>query len=170
MNHRNKEDLRELYIEQQLNMEECAELLGCSNWTVHKWLHHFDIPTRPDGSHRVPWATYGTDKDGYEKWVSGCKTVGVSQLTAIANGADPEKVFSDGDYHVHHRNKCTFDNRPENLELVHHKEHSEIHKQNQWVYDKRLGCNVLDSKQRYGRTNRNTIRARYANPDWYYAI
>lgn len=46
------------------------------------------------------------------------------QLVAIADGADPHKVFSDGAFHVHHQNRRRFDNRHENLEIVENEEHS----------------------------------------------
>ena len=174
MNHRNKEDLTELYIERGLSTYQCAEIFGCSNSTVLRWLHKHDIDVRPSRREGVNRGSYFTDRDGYERVVINdpdqTRTVAVSQVTAIAHGADPEKVFSDGDYHVHHRNTIPWDNRPENLEVVHYSEHNEIHNEDNWVFDKRLGCNVLDSKQRYGRSNREETRANYANPDWYYAI
>lgn len=43
--------------------------------------------------------------------------VHVHQLVAIADGADPYKIFSGGTYHTHHDNEVRFDNRPENLEV-----------------------------------------------------
>jgi hypothetical protein len=73
---------------------------------------------RPDGYVRIrTWeACEGRERYVYEH-----------QLVAIADGADPYKVFSDGRFHVHHRNRIRCDNRRENLELVDGDEHGEYH-------------------------------------------
>lgn len=53
------------------------------------------------------------------------KEVMVHQFVAVANGADPYKVFGDDDYSVDHKNGCTIDNRPENLQVLHVDEHGQ---------------------------------------------
>jgi hypothetical protein len=72
-------------------------------------------------------------RDGYMRWSApgggGVEDRAyVHQLVAIADGADPDKVFSNGEYNVHHRNCVKWDNRPDNLELVeagrHHCHHA----------------------------------------------
>lgn len=42
-------------------------------------------------------------------------------------GAAPYKVFSEGDYNVHHKNGIRWDNRPSNIGLVTRSEHSKVH-------------------------------------------
>jgi len=55
--------------------------------------------------------------------------VGLHQLLAIAEGADPHKVFSDGAYHCHHKNGLRWDNRPCNVELKKAEQHIGDHTQ-----------------------------------------
>lgn len=170
MNYKNKEDLEEQYINRQLGIKECSEVFGCSTSTIHYWLKKHGIETRPAVCPRRVGCTFYTTDKGYEWWVAGTKGVGIHQLLVIANGADPHKVFSGGDYEVHHKNTIQWDNRPENIELVSRKEHNEIHTADEWVDHKVLGCKVLDSPSRYGHSNRKSVRSRYANPEWYHAL
>lgn len=44
---RDKELLHELYIERGYSTYEIADMFECSRYAVNKWLHRFDIPTRP---------------------------------------------------------------------------------------------------------------------------
>jgi len=50
----------------------------------------------------------------------------VHQLIAIANGADPHKVFGNRQYNIHHKNGFKFDNRPSNIEMLTASEHGKI--------------------------------------------
>lgn len=62
---------------------------------------------------------------GHLRWRDDAtgRVVHVHQLAVIAQGADPARVFSDGDWHVHHGNNVRYDNRPSNLSLVLPDEH-----------------------------------------------
>lgn len=68
-------------------------------------------------------ARYEVRGDGYRRWRAWDAREGrdrylyVHQLLAISEGADPARVFSDGNFHVHHRSEHKQDNRPGNLEL-----------------------------------------------------
>lgn len=176
MNYKNKEKLEELYLEEELTTRQIAQICDCGKTTVRRWLKKHEIPRRPEGFQkgdgRVERAHYCTNRSGYERWTAQgekgtTKTVGISQLTAIAHGADPHKVFDSDNYETHHRNKIPWDNRPANLEVVSKDEHREIHQDDNYVYDARLGCDVLDSPKRYGRVRRSKVRSQYANADWY---
>lgn len=72
-------------------------------------------------------------EDGYVRWRAWDpverreRYVYVHQLLAVAEGADPEDVFSNGLYHVHHANEVRWLNTPENVELVHNRDHARDH-------------------------------------------
>lgn len=51
------------------------------------------------------------------------KTVQEHQLVMLMEGADPHKLFSGGDYHIHHENNISWDNRPENLTVEESDDH-----------------------------------------------
>jgi len=75
---------------------------------------------------------YETRSDkGYERWrtrVNGRhRSVSVHQLVAIADGADPHKVFSDGAFHIHHRDGVEWHNAPSNLTVVDAGDHARRH-------------------------------------------
>jgi len=73
-------------------------------------------------------ASYETRADGYCRWRTWDgereRYVYVHQLVAIADGASPYLVFSDGDYHIHHRSGFKYDNRAENLDIERNDDHA----------------------------------------------
>lgn len=121
------EKLTKLYWDEGMTQSEIASELGCSLRAIESAFNRYDIETRKTS--RVEYANYHTNTDGYSIWHDATtqNTVGVHQLLAIADGADPYKVFSGGEWHCHHENRNTWDNRRENIELLDAKEHSRIH-------------------------------------------
>jgi len=128
----NKEWLREKYGSGN-STHDIADECGVTGGTILKWLRRFDIDTRDTAyKARVNHASFYTTKTGYEKVGSRYKQENdactVHQLVSIANGANPHKVFSNGRYHVHHKNGVKWDNRPCSLELksahVHQHDHN----------------------------------------------
>jgi len=63
---------------------------------------------------------------GHLRWRDDAtsRVVHVHQLAVIAQGADPEHVFSNGKWHVHHGNGVRWDNRSSNISVVHDDEHA----------------------------------------------
>lgn len=131
--------LRKQYVTEERSLHDIAAECGVTAATVLKWARRFDIERRGTAEHlennsvafqisdsdlgRLPggWIRYGV-KIG-ERY----KQVKEHQLVAIREGADPHKVFSGGEFHVHHKNGIRWDNRPENLELMDGGKHIQHH-------------------------------------------
>jgi len=118
--------LRELYWEAGLSQKQIAELYSVSRVAIGRAMKRNGVESRQSAGVTSGYCNYSTGKQGYERWNSDGETVYVHQLSAIAGGADPEKVFGD-DYVVHHENRVPWDNRRENLSVVTHQEHAQIH-------------------------------------------
>ena len=121
--------LERLYWEEGLTLEEIGDKLGCSAGTVGSWMARFDIPREltPD---KKP-AYFYTNKAGYEiaksKHNGTSYSVGIHQLLAIYNGECPKDVFSNGEYHVHHKEPIPWLNTPDNIELLTASDHKAEH-------------------------------------------
>ena len=124
--------LSEQYTDNKRSMADIADECGVTPATILKWLRRFDIETRGSNRHQKEsppahtitprgYEVVSSKLDGEISWIA------VHQLVAIAHGADPHKVFSDGEYQCHHKNGCRVDNRPDNIELLSGVEHANEH-------------------------------------------
>jgi len=131
-------DLKEAYLEDELTLGECADKFGCSERTVADRLDTLGVKRRSNSrSKRVlngEYAPYTLSSTGYPRWNDqiASSEIFIHQLTAIAHGAPPEKVFTEG-FHIHHRSTIPWDNRPQNLELLREDTHMATHRNDEWI-------------------------------------
>lgn len=144
---RDPDILSELYCDQELSLRETADRLGCHHETVRAWLHRHEIETRSPPTQK-PYASVWQNSRGYEYAVSqldGVRSiVGIHQLVAIADGADPHRVFS-SETHIHHRLAGSTLNVPGNIEVLDAQEHLSRHATGS--HDRPTPVEVLDQAE-----------------------
>jgi len=129
------EMLEMLYWHEGLSMDSIADRLDVSQATVWDRMNKYGIDKRGLGYNSTSgrfkkYASYTVTPNGYPVW--NCSNIDdksrafVHQLAAIADGADPYKVYSD-EYHTHHKNGIKWDNRPSNLSVLKSGEHLREH-------------------------------------------
>lgn len=119
------------YLVEGKNMEEIADGMDITSRTVNDRINELGIRGKQPAKFELEPAW-----DGYPKWTAlGPESPGrfrVHRLIAIANGADPYKVFS-FEYATHHRNKHKIDNRPDNIEVLPKDVHDFTHHNEEWT-------------------------------------
>lgn len=122
---KDKETLERLYVEQGLTTYEIGDKFGVSNVSIGRALKEHGIPRRKS----LP--TFYTDTYGYERvhhqHEYNVTPIAVHRLTALADGKLTFEQFAKSEMNVHHKNGVPWDNRPENLEVMTHEEHSRHH-------------------------------------------
>lgn len=122
--------LREQFVEKEKTPPEIADELDVSDSTILSWINKFELRDELPIKCNFYLSSAGS-MEGYPKWTAtgagGPHQVLVHSLVMIAEGTDPEKVFTDDKYQIHHRNGFKCDNRPSNLELIDRKKHGRHH-------------------------------------------
>ena len=142
----NRKWLHKQYVQEGRAMADIAEECDVSAAVILKWLRRFGIKTRDSTKHIrqqpikvIPERGVVGELPGPYLKVQSSVTVDgerehsycyVHQLLAIAEGADPYKVFSNGEWQVHHKNRIKWDNRPENIEFTTREKHRSEHVKN----------------------------------------
>ena len=124
--------LKTEYVDKARSMKDIGDECGVTSATILKWLRRFGIDTRKSTDHLgTNYVTLIDTPRGYRRLdcrhKNGTDRVYVHQLLAIAEGADPHKVFSNGEWHVHHKNGLKWDNRPGNIDFIKGSEHLSMH-------------------------------------------
>lgn len=133
-----EDELRELYYEKRMTTKEISKLKGCSRQTVTNHMMRHGLDTRGNTAYRSlsrggdgTGVSHRISHKGYEVCATNvnidgemaAKKIPIHRLIAVAeHGFDAVK-----DKHVHHVNFCSWDNRPENLELMDNSEHLSYH-------------------------------------------
>lgn len=123
---RDKDALKELYWGERLSTHEIAERLDCSQSTIWRWLNRHGIPIRHSEHEH---GSIRTTRRGYTYYTGGSGIVYIHQLTAIADGEDPEDVFSDREHNTHHKNGIPWHNTMGNVETITAAKHNEKHRE-----------------------------------------
>jgi len=119
-----EEWLQEKYHEEGMTQQEIADLVGVGKSTISTYMDRHDIKTR--SPYNVGVSHY-IDQNGYERFESGYEGeqdhVMAHRLLAVAEHGFDSVCGMD----VHHKNNIPWDNRPENIQLLTHAEHTALH-------------------------------------------
>jgi len=123
--------LRSEYHGSERSLEDIASELEENPKAIRKMMDDYGVETRKPNHKKPVW--FGMDRSRdfwYECWkhnmTEGTKKVWLHRLLAVAEHGFDEVAGND----IHHKNELTWDNRPENLEVMGHGEHRSHHHNN----------------------------------------
>ena len=124
--HHNKDWLHQKYHVEGLTQKEMGEIVGVGQDTISVCMDRYGVDTRkPKWKSTNPATFYHCNNRGtfYEYWNSQNDFVPVHRLLAVAEYGFEAVKGKD----VHHKNGLSWDNRPENIELLTRSEHMKEH-------------------------------------------
>jgi len=130
--YKNREKLRELYVEEDLSSHDIADRLDTDQATIQNWITEFGIETDSQNEGMIKKVRKKPPKmDSVERGYERVKTtvsgetvqVYIHRLTAVAEYGIEAVKGKD----VHHKNEIKWDNRAENLQLFEPSEHRSTH-------------------------------------------
>jgi hypothetical protein len=119
--------LREKYVSEKMTQSEIADVANCSQHTISRWLREHGIGTRKSKDYIIHPTVRMNDK-GY--YICRCQSGDsddrfyLHRLVAVSKYGF--EAVSNKD--VHHKSKCTWDNRVENIEVMDSGEHYSHHR------------------------------------------
>lgn len=131
--YKDPEWLREEYHDNNRTLEDMADEVEMNSGTIWYWMKKHSIETHNQGRNkRTPGMNLHMDPSGHPRWwnhiyenskVIRREQFPVHRLLAISEFGIEAVKGKD----VHHKNGIPWDNRPDNLELMTHGEHSTHH-------------------------------------------
>lgn len=121
-----------LYHNKGWSMYEIADHFCGSQTSVLETMQEYDIDSRNKGQQPRDGVNYVIDSRGHTRWRGEYEQCAVHQLLQISKGVDPHKIFSNAEWHTHHKNEIPWDNRPSNLETITAGEHAKKHPEGQF--------------------------------------
>lgn len=128
--YKDEDILRELYWDKGMSLGEVADEIGCGLTTVYRWMEKYNIERRTAKQNKLPRPHITSEShtnSGYEEIRINNGSIQHHRLIAVSEWGFDCVVDRD----VHHKNGLEWDNRPSNLELLEHGEHSKQHRLNE---------------------------------------
>ena len=121
-----EELLEELYVDKGMSTREVGRKLGCSKTTVCRYLHEFDIETRPPDDKKPPQYEMLQDGRRYMVFRHNDHHVYEHRLLATLKMDDLDGF---DELEVHHKIPVKWYNTLENVEPLTPEEHRKVHRE-----------------------------------------
>lgn len=124
--YRDKEWLATKYIDEELSLQDMADICGSSKSTINRWMKKYNIERRTPNKDKI--LTLKERPDGYIEFGGEGEKVLLHRLAAVVEHGFEAVKNND----VHHISGCVYDNRPCNVKPVSKEEHGRYHANQRW--------------------------------------